>query len=135
LLNEKNKTRTTILKTIKMKPKNDDPKGKKKKLFESSGSPSKSQSRAQGPAVAAATALGTAATGLILNRKKKGSKPDKLERLSEEQGVRAAKKANRASRIEEKRPVKAATLRAKATVLSKKSEANKKAAKELKQKK
>ncbi len=117
-----------------MKPKNDDPKGKKKKLFESSGNPSKSQSRAQGPAVAAATALGTAATGLILNRKKRALTSDKLESLSEKQGNRAAKKANRANRIEEKRPVKAATLRAKATVLSKKSAANKKAASELKMK-
>lgn len=121
------KSPSSNYKTKKMS--NDDPKGKKKKLFQSSESPSKAQRIAQGPAIAAAIGVGTAAAGLIAKKRKPTA--DKLEDLSEKQKYRSEKKAARANRIEEKRPVKAATLRAKSTVLAKKSAANKKAASSL----
>lgn len=105
---------------------NDDPKGKKGKLFQSSGSPSKSQSRTQGPAVAAAVGLGTAAAGLLT--KKARPAEVKLEAKGSRQEARAGKKTVRANRIEDTKPAKAAKLREKATVLSAKGSANKKAA-------
>ena len=114
-----------------MKSYDEDPKKKKKKLFQSSESPSMGQRTAQGPAIAALSGLVTAGIAALSNRKGRMQKPDKLENLSEKQKLRSNKKLNRANRIEGDRPVKAATLRAKADVLSKKSEANKKAAKEL----
>ncbi len=118
-----------------MKSYDDDPKKKKKKLFQSSESPSIGQRTAQGPAIAALTGLVTTGLGVLANRKGRMQKPDKLENLSEKQKFSSNKKLSRANRIEGDRPVKAATLRAKAEVLNKKSEANKKAAKELNKKK
>lgn len=118
-----------------MKSYDDDPKKKKKKLFQSSESPSIGQRTAQGPFIGALSGLVTTGVAALMNRKTKAPKPEKLEKLSEEQQNRANKKTNKANRIEAKRPVRAAVLRAKAGVLSKKSEANKKAASELKPKK
>lgn len=112
-----------------MKPKkmsNDDPKGKKNKLFQSSGSPSKAQSRTQGPAVAAAVGLGTAAAGLLTKKSKPAEV--KLEAKGSRQEARAGNKMSRANKIEDSRPAKAASLREKATILSAKGSANKKAA-------
>ena len=51
-----------------MKKYNDEPKGKKKKLFQSSESPSKGQRIAQGPAVAAAVTLGTGFAGVLADK-------------------------------------------------------------------
>jgi len=51
-----------------MKSYNDEPKGKKKKLFQSSESPSKAQSRAQGVGVAAAVTLGTGLAGVLADK-------------------------------------------------------------------
>lgn len=47
---------------------NDEPKGKKKKLFQSSESPSNKQSFAQGPAIAAAVTLGTGLAGVLADK-------------------------------------------------------------------
>jgi hypothetical protein len=55
-----------------MRTYDDDPKGKKKKkLFESSGSPSKAQSRAQGPAIAAAVTLGTGLAAVLSDKQRR----------------------------------------------------------------
>jgi hypothetical protein len=91
-----------------MKKYGDDPKGKKKKLFQSSESPSKAQSRAQGPAIAAAVGAGTLIAGALTNPKvrkaiKKTTKkivqaPKKLVKNIQSNAVaRKAKKAEKAN--------------------------------------
>ncbi len=91
-----------------MKTYGDDPKGKKKKLFQSSESPSKEQSFTQGPKAAIALGAGTLIAGALTNPKvrkavKKTAKkivqaPKKLVKNIKANAVdRKAKKAERAN--------------------------------------